>query len=228
VVLAGNLSLNEINGFEPIVGQNDTFTILTAASITGAFANVASGSRLAVTGYPNRSFLVTVSPTNVVLSGYQTPTVQSFFTQNTNAGAVSLTVTFTNLSNGAGLTNLWSFGDGGTSLSTAATVTHTYTNPGTNTVSLTVGSAAGVNTYTVSNAVAVTVPSGPSGPPTLTNSVAGASLVLSWGQGWLLAVQTNTLSAGLGNTWVTNTTATSPFTNTMDPTKGAVFYKLVP
>ena len=137
-------------------------------------------------------------------------------------------MTFTNLSDGSGLTNLWSFGDGGTSTSTAATVTHTYTSAGSNTVSLTVGGAVGVNTYTVSNAVAVTASSGPSGSPILTNSVVGSSLILRWGQGWLLAVQTNKLSVGLGTNWVTNTTATSPFTNTMDPTKGSVFYKLVP
>lgn len=73
----------------------------------------------------------------------------------------------------------------------------------------------------------------PSGPTTLTNSVittvGGRALVLSWpgGQGWLLESQTNSLSAGLGNNWVTNTGATSPFTNPIDPKEPTVFYRLI-
>ena len=154
--LGGSVNLREINGFEPIVGQNGSLTILTAANITGAFANVASGSRLVVSNYPSRSFRVTVSSTNVVLDQYQTPTPQAYFTYSPNSGVAPLVVTFTNLSNGAGLTNLWVFGDGSTSASTAATVSHTYTAAGTNTVSLTVGNVLGANTYTVTNAIAVT------------------------------------------------------------------------
>ena len=226
--LAGNLNLTLINGFEPLAPLGQTFTILTATNgVSGAFANI-SGGRVHLVGDSTRSFAVTVTPTNIVLGSYQTPSPQAYFTQSTNAGTASLTVTFTNLSNGAGLTNLWSFGDGGTSTSTAATVAHTYTGAGTNTVSLTVGSTLGVNTYTVSNAVAVTAPSTP--PPTaLTNSFDGTHLILSWpnGQGWLLESQTNNLTTGLGNNWVTNTGATSPFTNTVNPANGTVFYRLV-
>ena len=232
VVLNGNLNLREINSFEPIVGQSNVFTILTAANnISGAFTNVASGNRLAVSGHPSRSFRVTVSSTNVVLDAYQTPTPQAYFTQSTNVGAAPLTVAFTNLSNGTGLTNLWNFGDGATS--TAASPTHTYTiAPSTNTVSLTVGNSLGVNTYTVSNAVVVTLPVGPSGPVPLTNTVVGTSLVLSWpnGQGWVLQAQTNNLSTGLvpaTNAWTRLGTATSPFTNTINPANGTVFYRLI-
>ncbi len=230
--LAGSLNLRELNGFEPIVGQNPSFTILTATNgITGAFANVASGSRLAVSGFPSRSFRVTVSSTNVVLDAYQTPTPQAYFTYNPASGSAPLTVTFTNLSNGAGLTNLWTFGDGATS--TAASPTHTYaTAPGTNTVSLTVGNTTGGNTYTVTNAVVVTVPVGPSGPVPLASAVVGTSLVLNWpnGQNWVLEVQTNSLSTGLvgaTNAWTRLSGATSPFTNSINPASGAVFYRLV-
>ena len=72
----------------------------------------------------------------------------------------------------------------------------------------------------------------PAGPTTLTNSlistVSGPALVLSWpnGQGWLLESQTNGLSTGLGNNWVTNTGAISPFTNPIDPAQPSVFYRL--
>lgn len=230
--LAGSLNLRELNGFEPIVSQNPSFTILTATNgITGAFANVASGSRLAVSGFPGRSFRVTVSSTNVVLDAYQTPTPQAYFTYNPASGSAPLAVTFTNLSNGAGLTNLWTFGDGATS--TAASTTHTYaTAPGTNTVSLTVGNTLGVNTYTVTNAVVVTVPVGPSGPVPLASAVVGTSLVLSWpnGQNWVLETQTNNLSTGLvtaTNAWTRLSGATSPFTNVINPANGTMFYRLV-
>jgi hypothetical protein len=68
-------------------------------------------------------------------------------------------------------------------------------------------------------------------PPTATNityTLTGNQLVLTWpnGQGWLLESQTNSLATGLGNNWVTNTGATSPFTNTIDPSQPAVFYRL--
>ena len=72
----------------------------------------------------------------------------------------------------------------------------------------------------------------PSGPTTLTNTVistvGGPALVLSWpsGQGWLLESQTNSLSIGLGSNWATNTAATSPFTNPIDPNQPSVFYRL--
>lgn len=66
-------------------------------------------------------------------------------------------------------------------------------------------------------------------PAYITNSIInGNKLVLSWpnGQGWKLESQTNTLLTGLSNNWVTNTGATSPFTNTIDPAQPAVFYRL--
>ncbi len=65
--------------------------------------------------------------------------------------------------------------------------------------------------------------------PVLKNSVInGNSLVLRWpnGQGWQLESQTGALSAGLSANWVTNTNATSPFTNIFDPKQSAVFYRL--
>lgn len=70
------------------------------------------------------------------------------------------------------------------------------------------------------------------GAPSPTNIVAtviGGNLVLTWpnGQGWLLEVQTNTLATGLGNNWVTNASAISPFTNVVDPANGSVFYRLI-
>jgi len=65
---------------------------------------------------------------------------------------------------------------------------------------------------------------------TLTNSVSGGVLSLSWpaGQGWRLEWQTNTLSIGLGTNWLPLTDGSVSSTNiTIDPTKPTVFYRLV-
>ncbi|MBA3482427.1 MAG: hypothetical protein H0T51_11480, partial [Pirellulales bacterium] len=72
--LGGNLELFVINGFAPL--PSDTFTILEASTITGAFSNVANGQRRA-TGDGLGSFLVhygpasAFNPLQVVLSAFQ-------------------------------------------------------------------------------------------------------------------------------------------------------------
>ena len=71
---------------------------------------------------------------------------------------------------------------------------------------------------------------GPSGSSQLTNSVTGGgtTLSLSWGAGWKLQMQTNSLSTGLGTNWNYITDGTLTSTNiTIDATKPTVFYRLV-
>lgn len=63
-------------------------------------------------------------------------------------------------------------------------------------------------------------------------TVNGSLLTITWPAthlGWELMAQTNTLTTGLGNNWVTNYgTASVISTNfTIDPANGAVFYRLV-
>lgn len=67
VTLGGTLALTRIDGFVPSAA--DTFTLLTAGSVSGGFTNIASGSRLAC--LPSGSFLVTVTSTGVSLSAFQ-------------------------------------------------------------------------------------------------------------------------------------------------------------
>jgi PKD repeat protein len=76
------------------------------------------------------------------------------FTATPTSGAVPVTVTFTNSSTGAITSQLWSFGDGGTSM--AANPSHTYTNTGSFTVSLTVFGAGGSNMLMRTSYVTVT------------------------------------------------------------------------
>lgn len=68
VILGGNLSLNLIGGFDPIA--LNSFTVLTSGGLSGAFSNVAFGTRLLTAGGEG-SFLVTQSGNNVVLTDYE-------------------------------------------------------------------------------------------------------------------------------------------------------------
>jgi hypothetical protein len=44
--LAGNLSVSLLRGFQGSIAAGNTFTVLTAANLSGVFANVANGQRL--------------------------------------------------------------------------------------------------------------------------------------------------------------------------------------
>lgn len=71
---------------------------------------------------------------------------------------------------------------------------------------------------------------GPSGPATLTNSVSGGILNLTWpaGQGWRLEGQTNSLATGLSGNWGTVTgAADGSYAAAIDASQPAVFYRLV-
>ena len=66
----------------------------------------------------------------------------------------------------------------------------------------------------------------------ITATVNGSTITVAWPAthiGWELAIQTNTISVGLANNWVTNFgTASVTSTNfPIDPSNGSVFYRLV-
>ena len=76
VALNGNLVVSFVNSFQ--AGNKDNFTVLSSTALSGAFTNVASGTRLATTD-SSGTFLVTYNGTTVVLSDFQsgTPAVPS-------------------------------------------------------------------------------------------------------------------------------------------------------
>jgi PKD repeat protein len=67
-------------------------------------------------------------------------------------------VTFTDTSTGTLTNRFWNFGDGATINTVSNILTHTYTGPGTNTVTLIVSGPAGVSTNTQANLVVVVNP----------------------------------------------------------------------
>ncbi len=92
------------------------------------------------------------------------------------------------------------------------------------------GSPGSGMAFSFTNGVLSVLSTGPSGPATLTNSVSGGVLSLSWpaGQGWRLEYQTNALTAGLGTNWVEAADSSVSSTNiTIDTAQPTVFYRLV-
>ena len=66
--LNGTLAINLLDNFRPAAG--DSFAVLKARSIEGAFANAANGQRLAtIDGFG--SFIVNYSATNLVLTAFE-------------------------------------------------------------------------------------------------------------------------------------------------------------
>ena len=86
--------------------------------------------------------------------GLQQP-LKAQFTSSTQTSVINSGVNFIDQSTGAILSRLWDFGDGTTS--TKQNPIHTYTTPGTYTVSLTVTSQEGTSTSTEQNYMCITV-----------------------------------------------------------------------
>jgi len=93
------------------------------------------------------------------------------------------------------------------------------------------GSASIVDTG--SGQINLVIASGPTGPASITNSITGFTLTLTWpaGQGWRLVSQTNSLATGLNPSsaaWSTVPGVSDGNASiTVDPTKPTVFYRLV-
>jgi PKD repeat protein len=79
----------------------------------------------------------------------------SFSASPTNGGA-PLIVTFTDTSTGTITNRFWNFGDGATMNVTTTGLTHTYSFPGTNTVTLIVSDPSGSSTNTKAGLIVAT------------------------------------------------------------------------
>jgi PKD repeat protein len=107
------------------------------------------------------------------------PPPDADFAGNPKTGTASLKVVFTNKSTGTVTSQQWDFGDGGTS--TTTNPTHTFANPGSYTVQLTVNGPGGSNTETKADYIKVAAPSitvtAPKGGETWQ---AGSKQTISW------------------------------------------------
>jgi len=142
------------SGFLPLAVQ---FTDLSIGYITGRSWDFGDGASMPV---PNPSHTYTAAGNYTVTlyvgnySGATSKTAaitvlgppMADFTADLTSGPAPLMVQFTDTSAGAVASRSWEFGDGATSA--AANPTHTYNNPGTYTVKLTVANPAGSSSKT--------------------------------------------------------------------------------
>jgi hypothetical protein len=87
---------------------------------------------------------------------------------------------------------------------------------------------AWVNSLDVDGTLAVVA----MGRPSLSASLGDNGLILTWPSNWLgctLQMQTNPIGLGLGTNWVNVSSSISVncLTNSLDPTWGSVFYRLI-
>jgi uncharacterized repeat protein (TIGR01451 family) len=165
------------------VGQSSTqsFQIFNAGGLT-MFGNVTtvppyqvvSGSPFAVGGLQTNQVAISYTPTDAgtfsnaviftsnggnstnALSGDGAFVPMADFSGTPTSGFWPLTVSFTNGSTGTITNVVWDFGDGFTTNTSVSSLVHTYTGPGTNTVSLTTTGPVGVSTLTRQSYVTVT------------------------------------------------------------------------
>ncbi len=138
-----NAALVDRGGLFQLEGTNWTFIANTGSDNPAGFYSTRVSSHVTwIDGVSSSN-----SPVTPVASFNATPTL----------GAWPLTVTFTDTSIGTLTNRFWSFGDGATINTTANILSHTYTVPNTNTVTLIV-SAAGVSTNTQANLIVVINP----------------------------------------------------------------------
>ena len=95
-------------------------------------------------------------PQLLLISTNAPATLAASFTASPTNGGAPLTVTFTDTSTGTITNRFWSYGDGATFTATGTNVAHTYSFPGTNTVTLIVSDTSGSNTNIQTNLIVAT------------------------------------------------------------------------
>jgi len=151
-----------------------------------------------------------------------TPTAADF-TVFPDSGFVPFTVTFTDTSSGPVTNRFWDFGDGVTSNTAAAIITHTYTAAGSKTVQLIASGSAGVSTNTRVACINAMTPVMPSAGFTATPTNGTAPLAVTFTD-----ISTGTITNRFWDFGDGNTTSTPSFTVTHTYTgNGAKTVRLV-
>jgi len=157
-VVSGNLMLDGVLNITDAGGfTNGTYTLFTYG---GTLMTNGSAGILAIGAVPDTNMIYTVDINSsglVKLVVVIPPPVADFGGGPTN-GLAPLTVMFTNTSSGWVTDSFWDFGDGATSNTPAASVGHTYSAGGNNTVQLIVTGPGGVSTNARAGYVVVAPP----------------------------------------------------------------------
>jgi len=237
----GNLFTLDIDGLRivnltyatPLVGSNfslgyldENNSITAVPQMNAAIIDNLTVEKLAPSTNANLASL-TLAPAGTLFPSFSAGTVTY---AATNGLGTNYTVTAA-VSHPSATLQL-SVNGGGFSALTSGVASGTLAlNAGANTVvvRVTAPDATTVQDYTLNVSMFSTVNTS---VPTLTNSVSGGVLTLSWPTdhiGFSLQTQTNALSTGLTTNWfvVPNSASTNMVTITVDPTKPTVFYRLV-
>ncbi len=231
---AGSQTLSGANTYSgPTVVSNGTLVV--SGSLAGGAVTVAGGT-LAGTGVLNGATTVqtggTLSPggggigtltvsNSLTLAGNTVIQLNKSLAQSNDVIAVSGALAY---GGSLSVTNL-----GGALV--AGDSFRIFKSGGTGSIAVAGNAGSGLN-FSFSDGLLSVVSAGPSGPATLTNSISGGggTLALSWpaGQGWVLQIQTNSLTTGLGTNWtdISGSTSISSTNITLDASKPTVFYRL--
>ncbi len=125
------------------VGQTGVVAVTFSPTSAGTFSNTLA-------------FFSTGGNLTSLATGIGAFEPSSDFTAAPREGSPPLTVVFTDNSSGTITNRIWDFGDGFTTNTTAAQVTHLYAGAGTNTVSLTVTGPVGSNFLSRSDYIVIT------------------------------------------------------------------------
>ena len=232
--IANSTNLDVTSGAQlDVSGLTGSFSLASGQTLKGAGSvkgnvTVAAGSTIA----PGESAIGTLTVSNnVTLAGTNVMIVNTNASPNASKLVVGGTLAFggtlviNNVGAGVSTNSTFTLFSAGGTGSFAAISPAT---PGT-------GLVWDTSALNASGILKVAAPAGPSGGPgTITNSVSGSTLSLSWpaGQGWVLEVQTNNLVNGVSsntNDWmrITGSSSLSSTNIQINPVVPGSYYRLV-
>ena len=231
--IANSTNLDVTSGAQlDVSGLTGSFSLASGQTLKGAGSvkgnvTVAAGSTIA----PGESAIGTLTVSNnVTLAGTNVMIVNTNASPNASKLVVGGTLAFggtlviNNVGAGVSTNSTFTLFSAGGTGSFAAISPAT---PGT-------GLVWDTSALNASGILKVAAPAGPSGPGTITNSVSGSTLSLSWpaGQGWVLEVQTNNLVNGVSsntNDWmrITGSSSLSSTNIQINPVVPGSYYRLV-
>jgi PKD repeat protein len=178
-----------------------TFTDPGTYTVTLTVSNDAGSDTVTETGYITVLEAETEAPSETEESdNSEAASLISSFTSNVTSGNAPLVVLFTDTGKGSPTSWLWDFGDGITSKH-AQTATHTFTEPGIYSVTLTISNDEGSNTLTKTDYIIVSSVSTPPASSDVAGPVASFTANTRSGNAPLVVLFTDTSSGEAPTSW---------------------------